>query len=240
MSTKLNPRLLLRRCTVILTLALLTYALASRYADQTTYLQPGKPDFITSLAPPPQPGSPEQAADLSSTIAAYSARTKEDEALAKSEKHFSIFYFAPAIGPFFKPGTLPKTEALFERVQREADAIFTAAKKYWKRPRPYANEPSLSSVEPEWSYSYPSGHSTRATVYALLLAELFPEKSEGILAIGQAIGWHRVQIGKHYPTDVYAGRELAQAIVREMRASPEFQRDFAEVQKEIAALNQAH
>jgi hypothetical protein len=38
-----------------------------------------------------------------------------------------------------------------------------------------------------------------------------------------------------YQTDIYAGRVLAQAIVREMKANPDFQRDFAEAKAEIAA-----
>jgi hypothetical protein len=44
-----------------------------------------------------------------------------------------------------------------------------------------------------------------------------------------------VEIARHYPTDIYAGRVFAQAIVREMKAKPEFQRDFAEVKAEVAA-----
>ena len=47
------------------------------------------------------------------------------------------------------------------------------------------------------------------------------------------LGWHRVWIARHYPTDIYAGRVLAQAIVRELKSSPAFQRDFAQVKSEI-------
>ena len=68
-----------------------------------------------------------------------------------------------------------------------------------------------------------------------LLAELFPEKKEAILAIGRDIGWDRVLIGKHFPTDIYAARVLGQAIVRELLASPAFQRDFAAAKAEVRA-----
>jgi acid phosphatase (class A) len=44
-----------------------------------------------------------------------------------------------------------------------------------------------------------------------------------------------VQTARHYPTDIYAGRVLAQAIVKEMKKSDEFQKDFAEAKAEIAA-----
>jgi acid phosphatase (class A) len=68
-----------------------------------------------------------------------------------------------------------------------------------------------------------------------VLAELYPNRATEILAIGREIGWHRVELGKHYPTDVIAGRVLAMTIVREMKKNPDFQRDFAEVKTEIAA-----
>ena len=70
---------------------------------------------------------------------------------------------------------------------------------------------------------------------ALLLAELFPERKEAILAIGRNIGWDRVLIGKHFPTDIYAGRMLGQAIVRELLANPAFQHDLAEAKAEVQA-----
>ena len=70
---------------------------------------------------------------------------------------------------------------------------------------------------------------------ALVLAEVLPEKRDEILVIGRNLGWHRVCIGRHYPTDIYAGRVLAQAIVRELKASPSFQQDLAEVKAEVAA-----
>ncbi len=74
-----------------------------------------------------------------------------------------------------------------------------------------------------------------ATVESLVLAELFPDKREAILALGRRIGWDRVQTGYHFLTDVRAGRVLGQAIVRELMASPAFQHDLAEAKAEIAA-----
>ena len=41
-------------------------------------------------------------------------------------------------------------------------------------------------------------------------------------------------IARHYPTDIYAGRVLAQAIVRQMKKSDAFQKDFAAAKAEIA------
>lgn len=56
------------------------------------------------------------------------------------------------------------------------------------------------------------------------------------MAIGRDIGWDRVLIGKHFATDINAGRVLGQAIARELLASPAFQRDLAEAKAELQSL----
>src|SRR5205823_2847867 len=110
---------------------------------------------------------------------------------------------------------------------------------HFKRLRPYQIDESLSLGKPEPSFGYPSGHSVRGTVYAMLVAELFPEHKEAILKIGRDIGWNRVIIGKHFPTDIYAGRVLGQAIVRELLATTAFQHDLAEARAEVQAAQPA-
>jgi len=70
-------------------------------------------------------------------------------------------------------------------------------------------------------------------VYSLVVAELYPEKKEAIFEIGRDIGWDRVLIGKHFPTDVYAGRVLGYAIVRELRSNTMFQHDLEQAMAEI-------
>ena len=68
----------------------------------------------------------------------------------------------------------------------------------------------------------------------MLLAELYPDKRDAILAEGRQIGWDRVLLGRHYETDVFAGRVLGQAIVRQLHENPAFEHDFAAVKAEIA------
>ena len=203
------------------------------------YLKAGKSDAIALLAPPPLPDTPEQAADMAEVRAVCHAAPSNDVAVAFSEKKFSVFNFTPAVGTFFQSNNLPKTTAFFERVQKDAAAVTDNAKVYYKRPRPYVFDPSLASGKLEKSFSYPSGHSTESMVLALVLADLFPDKHDVIVAEARSIGWHRVQIARHYPTDIYAGRVLAQAIVKQMLKSDVFQHDFAEAKAEIAAAMQS-
>lgn len=197
------------------------------------YLKPNHPDGIALLAPPPVPNSAEQAADLATVKAVFKARSEQELARANKGASLSIFNFETAIGPFFRPGQFPKMEAFFDDVKTNILDSINVPKKHWNRLRPYQLDPELIIGTPEINSSYPSGHSSKGTVQALLLAELFPEKREAILEMGRTIGWDRVLIGKHFPTDIYAGRVLGQAIVRELMANPHFQKNLEEVKKEI-------
>ena len=109
----------------------------------------------------------------------------------------------------------------------------------WKRPRPYIADPvrfdKVIEPDPNATPTYPSGHATRATLYALILVELFPEHRDEILAKARESGWLRVQGGVHTPLDIFAGRTLGQAIAQAFLRNPEFQHDLAEVKAEIAA-----
>jgi len=203
------------------------------------YLADGQPDAVALLAPPPLADSPEQAADMAEVRAVCHAAPSNDVTVAFSEKKFSVFNFTPAVGAFFLSDNLPKTTAFFKRMQKDAAAVTDNAKAYYKRPRPYVLDPGLASGKPEKSFSYPSGHSTESMVLALVLADLFPDQHDAIIAEARAIGWHRVEIARHYPTDIYAGHVFAQAIVRQMKKSDAFQKNFAEVKAEVAAAQSA-
>jgi len=208
---------------------------AAVQSSQLHYLTGKKPNAIELLAPPPLPDSPEQAADMAEVQAVYHAATSNDIAEAYSEKKFNIFNFTPAIGDFFVAGKFPKTEAFFDNVQKDAETVTDNAKDFYKRPRPYVTDPSLINGKLEKSFSYPSGHSTESMVLALVLSDLFPDKHDAIIAKARSIGWHRVQTARHYPTDIYGGRVLAQAIVKQMEKNDDFQKDLAEAKAEIAA-----
>lgn len=204
------------------------------------YLPKGTPDANALLAPPPVLGSAEDRFDLECAYTAHTAATPAEIALGQDENTLTIYHYAPAIGAWFTPGKFPRTDALFKEVEAEAKAVVDDSKKYFKRPRPYhvapARFPHAIEHEDPTHYSYPSGHSTRGTVFALLLAELFPDRREAILAKGREAGWLRVQGGVHYPTDIYAGRVLGQELARDFLHSESFQHDLAEARAELAAV----
>jgi acid phosphatase (class A) len=83
------------------------------------------------------------------------------------------------------------------------------------------------------SFGYPSGHSTRATVDALLLTQLFPQQADALLAHAYAIGWRRVVLGVHTPQDIEAGRVYGQALSQTLLADPAFRQQLAMVAQEL-------
>lgn len=219
------------------------FAIASvvAYASEKTlhYLTPGSPDATTLLAPPPLAGSAEQAADLNSVRAIYHTATSNDIAAAYSEKRISVFSFAGVVGDYFQSNNLPQSTAFFAKVHHDAEIVTDLGKDYFHRPRPFMMDTNLANGILERSFSYPSGHSTESMVLALVLADLVPDQRDAILARAREIGWHRVQIARHHPTDIYAGRVLAQAIVRELKQSKTFKKEFAKVKAEIEAARAA-
>ena len=202
------------------------------------------PDGIALLPAPPEPGSAEDHEDAEMAFRVYSTRTPEQYALGKAEGRLTVFNFARMIGPWFQAEKLPKTEALFKQAELDARIATSAVKAHFKRIRPCNADPQRFSdpIEPAKTtnnsagyYTYPSGTTTRSTIYALLMIELFPDKRDALMAKARESGWLRVQGGVHYPLDVFAGRVWGQALSYAFLANPEFQKDFAEVKVEIAA-----
>jgi acid phosphatase (class A) len=194
-------------------------------------------DPLILLAPPTVLHTPEDVADRDSAFQVYRARIPEDVARAKAEHKVTPYAYAAAIGPFLKPGKFPKLDAMFKDLDLEAKKVSDAGKNHWKRLRPYVQDPTRFSEpgDPEDSFAYPSGHSTRGTAFALILAEIFPEQRDAILEKGRLIGWTRVEVGVHTPQDIYAGRVLGQAIAQALLRDPAFQQDLAAVKAEVAA-----
>jgi acid phosphatase (class A) len=221
---------------VLVAIALLSFVAGPLNAAER-YLKQKQLDVIALLPPPPAPDSAEQKAELAMVVEAHRRATQEELARADvEEKKMTFVTFAPSIGKPLDPEQLPKTADLFAQVQKDAENLVDVGKDHWQRPRPYDAAPNdlpHPEKKPKPSFAYPSGHSAQATAMALLLAELYPERQEAILAQGQQIGWDRVMLDRHYESDIVAGRVLGKAIVRQLHANPEFEHDFAEVKKEI-------
>lgn len=76
-----------------------------------------------------------------------------------------------------------------------------------RRPRPFVTFPDLKILIPTPSeYSFPSGHTSSSFAAAAVFYRHLPKKA-GVPAVVLAglIGFSRLYVGVHYPTDVLAG-----------------------------------
>ena len=232
-----GPRLQLRR--LFFTAVFLCSIAAVPLRALGPYLGSNAPNAVLLLPPPPPAGSVEDVADRDTGFRVFSACTPEQFALGVEQQRLTIFHLAVSVGPWFHVGKFPKTEALFKQVTDESFLVTRPVKLVWKRPRPFIADPvrfaKVIEPDPNPTPTYPSGHATRATLYALILVELFPEHRDEILDKACESGWLRVQGGVHTPLDIFAGRTLGRAIAQAFLRSPEFQHDLAEAKAEIVA-----
>jgi acid phosphatase (class A) len=224
----------------LLALLLLAPSLAAaKDAHADVYLSTAQVDAVMSALPPPSaPGSAEDQADRDATDRAFAARSSSDFAQARQEEKFNAFDFAPVVGAGFRADQLPHVAALFKEAEHETKQAVDLSKNHWKRLRP-CPPASDCAMHPEEaakkSYGYPSGHSSRATVDAILLAQLFPQDADALMQHARDIGWRRVVKGVHTLQDIYAGRQFGQALATDMLASPALQHDLAAAREELRA-----
>jgi acid phosphatase (class A) len=201
------------------------------------YLSANAVDVMALLPGPPSPGSEQDQGDLQCVLDVQASRTDAQVARARREEDLTIFAFADVLGPQFAAERCPKTAKLFEQVKLDSRVFSGRAKSQWKRLRPYQSDARVrhGALQPETDFSHPSGHSTRGVLMAELLAEVFPDHRQALLDRGRQIGWDRVILGMHYPSDVFAGQTLGNALTPQFLASPKFRTDFAAAAKEMRA-----
>jgi membrane-associated phospholipid phosphatase len=91
--------------------------------------------------------------------------------------------------------------------------VAQAAKVLFDRPRPYEAGDARLLVRPPAGRSYPSGHPAVAAAVAEVLAPELPALARGSLErLPRFVGFTRVYVGAHYPTDVVGGILLGRAV----------------------------
>ena len=180
---------------------------------------------------PPAAGSAEAQADLATVLQWQKNRTPAQCAAAKAQSGLSYDAFFGAVSPF--PSPLPSAAAaFFKRVISDSGAADGYLKDLYQRPRPFQQN---SSVNPclgkVGGYSYPSGHATASHLLGRILADLAPQQASTFMAYADQAALNRVIGGVHFPSDIEAGKRLADSVYAKMQQNPAFAADMNAMKK---------
>jgi acid phosphatase (class A) len=186
------------------------------------------PDSAALLPPPPATGSAAQAVDDQLSLARTVRGTPRwEQAIVDSNVQFpaAASIFACAIGTDITEANAPRLYAMLRRSRTDAAAVSDAAKDKHKRPRPFTvNGEATCTPEKEAGLarngSYPSGHTSIGAAWALILAELAPDRADAVLARGTSYGQSRMVCNVHWQSVSPLGARWAQRWLPACMAMP--------------------
>ena len=202
------------------------------------------PNSLALVAPPPAAGSASFAADEQTYRRTRALRDSARWALATRDADLQFpaaaIAFSCAIGATISEARTPRLYTLLRRTLVDGGLSTYAAKTHYQRRRPFVEFKEATctpqdEAKLEKDGSYPSGHSAVGWTWALILAELTPERVNEILQRGFAFGQSRVICGVHWQSDVDAGRVVGAGAVARLHADAAFDADMEAAKKELAA-----
>ena len=204
------------------------------------------PNMANILPAPPKFESPRFVADQTQYLWGKLMRLDEARcAQAQCDAVYSMQTIIDEFGDIFgleitKEET-PEIYSILQDVCASCDSIYSDAKAYFDRKRPYAyyNEGTIVPEKEEKHRnegSYPSGHTVLGWTSALLLADInqSPKAMEGLLARGYEFGQSRVIAGYHWQSDVDAGRMAGSVLYQLIRNHERFIGQLAKARAEFA------
>ena len=211
-------------------LALALVAALPAAAREPPYLTVQDLDLVSFLPPPIV--DPEQLAMVLAVQRAASPERIEQARRDGDESPDTMF--GAVLGKSIDERQLPATSRLFTRLRATEDAVVGPAKKAFKRVRPYMSSTDVKPlVRPSISGSYPSGHTTNATLAAIVMGDMVPEKREAIWLRAADYSHSRIVGGMHYPNDLFGGKLAGTAIAVALQSRPEFKADFEAAKREL-------
>lgn len=207
----------------ILVVVALTFAapLHAREAAPRRFLPADSVDVAALVPPPPAVGSADF--DKQMAVVLWLQRSRTPAQVEFVRKKLDVERFAPLLGDALVEVDGIELKHTIDSAIDEVRADYDAIKAEYNLPRPFvANEDVHPVTDARPVASYPSGHATRAIVYARLLAEIFPDRQETLMELARQVGYGRVIAGVHYPMDVLAGQRLGNAYADVIVNQPAF------------------
>ncbi len=205
------------------------------------------PDSLALLPPPPAVGSAAFAADeeayrntrLLRGSPRYTQATKDANLIfPQATQNFACALDAP-----ISKDSTPHLYTLMRRSATDSGLATQTVRDKYHRMRPFAFH-NDSSCTPQAEHalrqagSYPSAHASIGWTWALLLAEVAPERSDALLARGLSYGQSRVICGAHWQSDVSQGRVIGAGTLARLHSDPVFRAEVEEAKKEVVGARQ--
>lgn len=189
------------------------------------------------LPDPPAAGSLAEAGDRLVLRLAMQFRTTDQVRWAQEVDEARIWVNATVLGSGFTPEKLPQCAAFFDRLRTEVYLASREPKKRFNRPRPHQADPEIHVPPPiPGSPGFPSGHAVQIYSWLSVLTELFPERRHDLEMFADRLAWARIILGVHYPTDLVAGRLLAEQLLKAYRETADWKQGIEACRKELAAV----
>ena len=204
---------------------------------------PAGTDLMMVLPPAPQKGDATYEADrriFRETRALEGTprwqMASDDAALGAAQM---LQHFSCSLDIELTPQQTPRMLQLLQKATRDATQAMLKAKDFYNRQRPYLIDEGPTCrprEETGTSSDYPSGHSTAGWSWAMVLAQIAPERAVQVLERGRAIGDSRVVCGVHNASAVEGARMLVSATMAVAIATEAYQSDLAAARQELSAL----
>lgn len=203
----------------------------SAHADQDDQVDGmffyGEKDWDELLGQPPLPGSIEEMDDVSTLLNFQNTRSKADCADAASTEKVSLKTFFGGDNGVLSKKEIKKLKFFWLKYFIKSGLVSQKVKKHFGRPRPFVSHEEITPcIKLASGLSYPSGHTTVSRLVAHALGRKFPERKELFLQRADQIGRHRMLGGVHYPSDVKAGKKLADYLAAKYFDDEEFMNDL--------------
>lgn len=202
------------------------------------------PDSLVLLGPPPEAGSAALARDEEARRATIPLRNTERWTLAHRDAELAFpqaaSTFSCAMGVGIDAAQTPRLYAMTQKMLSDFGLSTYGVKNKYNRVRPFVvHDEATCRADQEailrGDGSYPSGHTAAGWGWALVFAQINPERSNELLARGIAFGQSRVICNAHWQSDVDAGRIMGAATVARLQTNPAFLADLEAARAEVKA-----
>ncbi|WP_244493011.1 acid phosphatase [Bosea sp. Root670] len=202
------------------------------------------PNSLVLLGAPPAADSAALARDeearkatipLRNTARWKLAITDADLAFPQAADNFSC-----AMGVRIDGQQTPRLYAMMQKMLSDFGLSTYGVKNKYNRVRPFVvhNEATCRADQEAIlrnDGSYPSGHTAAGWGWALVFAQINPERADALFKRGIEFGQSRVICDAHWQSDVDAGRIMGAATVARLQTNPTFLADLKAAKVEVKA-----